>query len=123
MRAIRTIYGMPLPYEKENSWICRKIGVESTWQLFIEESLKFTHKLINTQKPKHLFKHIKVPRLFRPVSKLFVIDPPRTKRCRRSFFYKAIKQFNELPHALKYTSIKDFKLKIAKRSIREVPND
>ena len=91
--------------------------------MIIEKSLKFTHKLVNTQRPRHLFRHIRVPRLFKPVTKLYFENPPRTKRCKRSFYYKSIKQFNDLPHPLKYTSMKDFKVKILKRTIRVVPDD
>ena len=123
MRANRAIYGMPLPWDTKNPWICRKIGVKTTRQQILEACLNFTHKMVNKQTPRHLFGHLRIPRHFRPKAKLSIIDPPRTKKCRRSFFYKAIRQFNDLPHALKYTSIKDFKKKISKRTIREVPDD
>ena len=44
MRANRTIYGMPVPLETKNQWICKQIGVKTTRQQVIEANLKFTHK-------------------------------------------------------------------------------
>ena len=123
MRGNRAIYGRPLPLDTKSEWICGQIGVKTPKQLVIEAALKNIHKIVNHQKPPHLFKMLEFPRLFRRAASISTINAPRTIKCRRSTIYKLVKYFNQLHPSLKYCHPKLFKKVIEKRSILEIPDD
>ena len=75
-------YGMPLPYNTRNSWICHKIGVKTTEHLIVESASKLMHKIINMGRPKQIFDLLKFQSKFRCVARISVKKPPRTKTCR-----------------------------------------
>ena len=123
MRGNRAIFGRPLPLDTNTEWICNQIGVKTPRQLIIEAALKTIHRVVNNQKPPHLFNQLEFPRLFRQVTSIKVADAPRTIRCRRSTLYKSVRQFNQLHPSLKYCHPKLFKEAIERRNILEVPDD
>ena len=123
MRANRQIYNISVPIKTKNEWICRKIGVKTPRQLITEAGLKFINKVVNTQMPPEIFKVLEFPKRFRKTAQISTINHPRTIKCRRSFIYKALKQYNALHSSLKYLHPKIFKRIIQKRKILEVPVD
>ena len=98
------------------------IGVKTPRQMMAEAAAKAMHSVVNTQQPPELYKMLLFPRHFRKAAKIGLKTYPRTKKCRRSIFYKALAQFNDLPDDLKYTHPKMFKRLVKKRRIREVPD-
>ena len=117
------IYGKPLELNTNSLWICNQIGVTTPEQLIVEAAIKSMHRVINTQKPPHIFNQIVFQRNFRLAANLSTIHNPRTVRCRRSLFYKSLRQFNNLKPNLKYCHPKQFKKIIEKRDILEVPDN
>ena len=62
------------------------------------------------------------PKHFRKAAQVGLKSYPRTKKCSRSIFYRALMQFNDLPEELRYCHPKMFKRMVRKRRIREVPD-
>merc|ERR1711954_637449 len=114
MRANRQIFHQPLTLKMKNIWICKKIGVKTPRQLITDAGLKFIHSVINKQKPPELYKLIKFPKKFRRAAQISTYHQPRTKKCRRSYFYKAIRQFDALHNSLKFLPQKTFKKALLK---------
>merc|ERR1711954_462511 len=123
MRANWQIYNQPLPIKTKNIWICKKIGVKTPRQLITDAGLKFIHSVVNKQMPPKIFKLIKFPRRFRKAAQISTFHQPRTIKCRRSYIYKALRQFNTLHSSLKFSPTKTFKKALHKRKILEVPDD
>ena len=123
MRANRQIFNLPLPIKTKNEWVCKRIGVKTPRQLITEAGLKFINKVINSQMPPEIYKELEFPKRFRKFAKISTKTQPRTIKCRRSFIYIALKQFNALHSSLKYLHPKIFKMVIEKRKILEVPID
>ena len=122
MKANRLIYNQPILDKTKNEWLCKKIGVKTPRQLMAEAAAKAMHSVINTQQPPEIFKLLVFPKHFRKAAQVGLKSYPRTKKCRRSIFYRALMQFNDLPEELRYCHPKMFKRMVRKRRIREVPD-
>ena len=123
MKANTAIYGLPIPFKTKNEYICRKIGMKTPRQLILQASVKFMHKVVNTQMPPEIFNHLIFPRRFRKNAKLHTKRVPNTKRGKRSTIYKSLSLFNALHSSLKFVHPKVFKKLIEKRKIMEIPDD
>ena len=123
MRGNRMIINGPILQNTKNEIICKQAGVKTPRQLMAEAATKVMHTIINTQAPPVLFKQLVFPTYFRRAAKIAIKNYPRTKRCRRSLFYKSLQYFNSLPEDIKYCHPKLFKRLIRKRRIQEVPID
>ena len=123
MKGNKLIYNKPVLEGMKNEWICKQIKVKTPRQLITEAAAKEMHRIVNTQAPPELYKLLVFPTHFRKAAKISLNHYPRTKKCRRSLFYKSLQQFNSLPEDLKYCHPKMFKRMIKKRRIREVPDD
>ena len=123
MHANRAIYGQHIPVKTKNEYICRKIGMKTPRQLILQASVKFMHKIVNTQMPPEIFNQIIFPRRFRKNAKLHTKRVPNTKRGKRSTIYKSLNLFNALHSSLKFVHPKVFKKLIEKRKIMEIPDD
>ena len=122
MRGNRLIYNQPIPENTKNEWICRKIGVKTPRQLVTEAAAKAMHSVIDLQAPPELYKMLEFPKHFRKAALVGLKEYPRTKKCRRSLFYTALRHFNNLPEDIKYCHPHIFKRLVKKRRIREVPD-
>ena len=91
-------------------------------QMVLEAAAKIMHSVINTQAPPELYKMLEFPKHFRKAAPVGLKSYPRTKKCRRSLFYTALRQFNDLPEDLKYCTPQIFKRLVNKRKICEVPD-
>merc|ERR1711954_424056 len=108
MRANWQIYNQPLPIKTKNIWICKKIGVKTPRQMITDAGLKFIHSVVNKQMPPEIFKLLKFPKRFRKAALISTHHQPRTKKCRRVYIYKAIKQFSALHNSIKFLPLKTF---------------
>ena len=79
-------------------------------------SLKFIHKIINTEKPKQIYSKIRFNNRLRKCAKLSLKDGIRKESNKRTLIYQSIQLYNTLPSSMKYLSIKKFKIHLAKKT-------